>query len=214
VNIISKGLNGCTGVYTYPSPIVVHSRPEAEIIWSPEKPTTSDEITFHPSGKTEIVYNSWTFEGGESLDYDTLTIGSSVDSTTIRTPRRKYEKFGKYHVMLVAINEKGCVDTVNRFIDVIDDLNIYIPNSFTPNGDGINDYFGVKGQGIRAEGFTMDLYDRWGASVFFTRDPNDPWDGKVKGVKAGDGVYTYRIRVVGMNGEGRKELVGHFTLLK
>jgi gliding motility-associated-like protein len=111
-------------------------------------------------------------------------------------------------------HENECIDTVVKFLEVIDDLQVFIPNSFTPNGDGVNDRFGVKGQGVRTENFTMDLSDRWGNLLFSTRDINDSWDGMIRGIKAHDGVYLYRVRVVGMNGEGRREFVGHFTLLK
>jgi gliding motility-associated-like protein len=97
---------------------------------------------------------------------------------------------------------------------VIDEMTVFIPNSFTPNGDGTNDVFNVKGLGFKLEGFSMELFDRWGHSMFFTKDVAKGWDGTVKGQPAQDGVYIYKIKAIGVNGEGKKEYIGHVTLMK
>ncbi len=217
LNIISKGYNGCTGYYTYPYPIVVDSKPGAGIAWSPETPNTVEEVTFSPVySNTPAVRHSWFFQGGvpSSIDTSWQKTQASLDSSNIANPIRKYETLGTYPVMLISTSESGCTDTIVRFMKVIDDLAIFVPNSFTPNGDGINDYFGVKGAGIKKEGFTFEVLDRWGKAIFFTRNPEQGWDGLINGQKAGDGTYVYRIRLLGMNGEGRRELVGYFSLYK
>jgi gliding motility-associated-like protein len=213
--IYSLGNNGCRGTYKHPYPIVVNPRPGSEITWMPERPTTADEITFYPSYKNgEIIFHNWIFQGGEPAEPDSFDVSPGIDTSALWQPRRRYNSYGKFPVMLVMQNEQGCIDTVVRFMDVIDDMQVYIPNTFTPNGDGINDVFGVKGQGMKNEAFSMELSDRWGNVVYSTKDIDSPWDGKVRGVKAHDGVYLYKIKVVGMNGEGRKEYVGYFTLIK
>jgi len=217
LNIISKGYNGCTGYYTYPYPIVVDSKPGSGINWSPETPNSVEDVTFSPVySQTPAVRHSWFFQGGvpTSIDTSWQKTQASLDSSNIANPIRKYESLGTYPVVLISTSESGCTDTVVRFMQVIDNLAIFIPNSFTPNGDGVNDYFGVKGAGIKKEGFTFEVMDRWGKPIFFTRDPEQGWDGLIKGQKAGDGVYVYRIRLIGMNGEGRRELVGYFSLYK
>ena len=91
---------------------------------------------------------------------------------------------------------------------------MYIPNTFTPNDDNINDVFNVKGLGLKAEGYLLEIFDRWGTLVYSTRDINKGWDGTVKGQKAEDGVYIYSVKVIGNNGVGKKEFKGHVTLLK
>jgi gliding motility-associated-like protein len=108
----------------------------------------------------------------------------------------------------------GCSDTTVVFLDVIDDLRVFVPNTFTPNDDGINDLFFVKGIGMKAENFTLQIVDRSGRELFFTKDPLEPWDGTFKGTKVKDGVYIYKLRVVGMNGEGRKEITGYVSVIK
>ncbi|MCX8080463.1 MAG: gliding motility-associated C-terminal domain-containing protein, partial [Bacteroidia bacterium] len=129
-------------------------------------------------------------------------------------PSRVYENNGKYPVMLVAKNEYGCIDTVYKVLEVAEDFVVYIPNVFTPNGDGLNDVFNVKGTGLKSERYLMQIFDRWGNLIYQTKDINKGWDGTVKGVPAQEGVYIYQVRVIGNGSIGKKEFKGHVTLLK
>jgi gliding motility-associated-like protein len=125
-----------------------------------------------------------------------------------------YDNNGRFPVMLVVKNEMGCIDTVYKIVEIEEDVNVYIPNTFTPNDDNINDVFNIKGIGLKSEGYYMEVFDRWGTLVYSTKDINKGWDGTVKGVKATEGVYIYKVRVIGGNGVGKKEFKGHVTLLK
>ena len=207
LKINSLGKNGCRGVYEFPVPIVVFPKPHSDFDWSPQVITTSNnQVTFNPLSKYgPITSLNWMFNG---------TGISSIDSTNVNNPQRVFETVGKYPIMLIQRTENGCIDTVIKIIDVTDDMNVFIPNSFTPNGDGTNDIFSVKGLGFKLEGFSMELFDRWGHSLFFTKDVTKGWDGTVKGQPAQDGVYVYKIKAVGSNGEGKKEYIGHVTLMK
>ena len=61
----------------------------------------------------------------------------------------------------------------------------------------------------------MEIFDRWGTSIYFTKDVMKGWDGTIKGGQpSADAVYIYKIKVIGANGQGRKEYVGHVTLIK
>lgn len=87
---------------------------------------------------------------------------------------------------------------------------LFIPNAFTPNGDGINDYFKATGTGVRE--FNMKIVSRSGHLVFESNDINDGWDGRFKGNYAIVGDYLFQIRYVDENNEPRI-LKGKFTLL-
>jgi gliding motility-associated-like protein len=137
-----------------------------------------------------------------------------VDTSSIKNPTHLYDNNGKFPVMLVVKNEYGCIDSVYKVITIDEDVAVYIPNTFTPNDDNVNDVFNVKGLGLKTEGYTMQIFDRWGTLVYSTKDINKGWDGTVKGQKAPDGVYVYSVRVIGDNGVGKKEFKGHVTLLK
>ena len=68
---------------------------------------------------------------------------------------------------------------------------IYIPNSFTPNGDNINDAFGPSVYGISE--FEMTIYNKWGQIIYHTTEQNKPWDGTINNNETQAGVYTYSI---------------------
>ena len=72
---------------------------------------------------------------------------------------------------------------------------IYIPNAFTPNGDGINDSFSPQGQGFDAEDYELSIFNRWGDVIFLTRDSNSGWAGSYGGRIVPEGAYAYRIDV-------------------
>lgn len=217
LNIYTKGSNGCSGKYTHPYYVTVNHKPGAEIYWSPDPPTTSDEVTFsYGVAYGPVEYFKWSFYGGKPTVIDTtIKITDGSDTSIVARPSRVYDLIGKYPVALIVQNDRGCVDTVYKLITISDDFHLYIPNTFTPNDDGVNDLFMVKGSGVKVEGFSLEILDRWGNVIFITKDINEGWDGKVKGGNFGtDNTYNYRVKAVGMNGEGRREFTGHVNIIK
>lgn len=216
VMVYSKGKNGCSGVYQYPYPLTVKPNPGSDFTWEPANPTTIDEITFTPKYSTgPVVYRNWTFIGGVTPgDTSSAASPNDSDTTNIENPTRLYEKFDTYPVLLIQSNENECTDSVIKYVKVIDNFQLFIPNTFTPNGDGVNDVFMPKGMGMKQDNYSMEIFNRGGKIVFSTKDINEGWDGKEKGTVVKDAVYIYKIKVVGMNGEGRREYTGYVTVLK
>jgi gliding motility-associated-like protein len=208
LKISTKGKNGCYGEFKYEYPITVFPKPGTDITWDPETPTTTNnQVTFYPSHKYGPVVNyAWMFQGTAN--------NTSLDTSNLKNPFRIYENVGKFPVMLVSTTDHGCIDTTFKILDIRDEMGVYIPNTFTPNGDGLNDFFQVKGIGLRTEGFSMDIFDRWGAVIYSTRDILKGWDGTNKGLPVKNDVYVYKIKIIGANGEGKKEYIGHVTILK
>ena len=112
--------------------------------------------------------------------------------------------------VLHAVDSTGCGGADSVFIDIF--YPVYIPSSFTPNNDGINDAFEVVGQSLR--GFWMRIFNRWGEEIFYTQDPGEPWTGNVRGGRhaAPDGVYFYQVRYE--EAEGPLLLEGTVVLLR
>lgn len=104
---------------------------------------------------------------------------------------------GDYTVMLVAIDGAGCRDTTFRKVGIFEDTWIYIPNSFTPNGDGLNDLFKPVLSNIDVEDYRLEIFDRWGQKVFETNEVNQGWDGSMSnsGYYAEAGSYAYHIHI-------------------
>ena len=124
----------------------------------------------------------------------------------------QYDGFGIYVVTHFATNSIGCTDfnTYTIFSPPI----IYIPNAFTPNGDGINDVFGVEAASVRT--FEMHIFNRWGEQVFSSDDPAKVWLGDHDGAGlhfVPDGVYMYVVKLRGFNSEAL-EKTGNIVLTR
>ena len=100
------------------------------------------------------------------------------------------------------------VQSTSNYAEVIPPVSIYIPNAFTPNGDGLNDTFGVKGEGIRD--YHLYIYDRWGNVIWDSANPHQTWDGKFQGNMAQSGVYVYQLFASGLPKKGK---TGSVTLV-
>jgi len=108
---------------------------------------------------------------------------------------------------LEATSERGCMASDEIRVTVDKQRRVYIPNAFSPNGDGINDEFFISAdvpnvQGIRR----LAVFDRWGNLLFEQTElaPNDPetgWDGKVLGQEIGEGVYVFFAEIVFLDGK-------------
>ena len=96
-----------------------------------------------------------------------------------------------------ALNEYGCKAVDDICIELTEEFTIYIPNSFTPNNDGLNDVFLIFGENISE--VSMEIYDRWGHSIFNSNDFRTGWDGTLKGINCQPGTYTYVIMYTGLN---------------
>lgn len=86
----------------------------------------------------------------------------------------------------------------------------YLPNSFTPNGDGINDVWMPFGNAVELGTYQLEIYNRWGEEIYLSTDPNEGWDGD--GIQ--DGVYVFRANVVDAISGDKHELYGHVTLFR
>jgi len=118
--------------------------------------------------------------------------------STEQYPRHTFLNVGEFMVTLFVQNEYGCSDSTVRMIIVNDLFAFYIPNAFSPNGDGINDFFSPSGISADADAFQLRIYDRWGQLVYCTTDINSPWDGSF-GEQVLQGTYSYLIEVRDMD---------------
>jgi len=104
-------------------------------------------------------------------------------------------------------------DTITALLDA-QEYAYYVPNSFTPNGDGHNDVWLPLGSAVQPEDFTCQVYDRFGHLVFETADWQTGWDGTISGTLASTGVYAYRISLRNGITQQKFELFGHVTSIR
>lgn len=111
---------------------------------------------------------------------------------------------------VVGYNQYGCNDTAHTRIDIEETL--HLPNAFSPNGDGLNDFFAVKNMGYQGV-VSFKIYNRWGHMIFETLNAAQGWDGHIKGRPAEQGVYFYDIRIASRKGLPR-QFKGELMLMR
>ncbi len=148
-------------------------------------------------------------EGGDAYYWDYNDSTSSI----VFEEEHTYADTGVYEITLIATTNKGCSDTTFKIVKITPVLNVYIPSAFTPDGDGVNDFFFVEGFAIDEDHFLFEIFDRWGQLVYST-NKLVPWDGTYKGAKAPQDTYVYQVRLRGLNSKKEKMYRGHVTLLR
>ncbi len=115
----------------------------------------------------------------------------------------------KYRIVAYKKGDQS-IQSVSNEVTIVPSMTMYVPNTFTPNGDGLNDTFGISGEAITE--FTMMIYNRWGQLIFETSNANQRWDGTLQGEKAAEGSYVYKITAKGPTGV-RQTREGNFNLI-
>ncbi len=155
--------SGCVSILAKNSYITVNPNPIADI--NVDKNVTSiidPIITFTNLSSGE---NAWSWNFGDNTT-------SSIEAPLPHS----YADTGRYQITLIVSNQYSCYDTTNKTIVIEPDWALFIPNTFTPNGDGINETF--QGIGFGLLEYEMMIFDRWGNKIYETKKYNDPWDGK------------------------------------
>ena len=111
-------------------------------------------------------------------------------------------------------NDSGCVSTFNFTVTVIPDYQFFIPNVFTPNGDGKNDTWQIYGSTATIKQLQIMVFDRWGEKVFQSYDVNFVWDGIYKGQYVPHGVYVYALKIVWLDNHSDDTVKGSLTILR
>jgi gliding motility-associated-like protein len=101
---------------------------------------------------------------------------------------------------VVVTSDSGCVATSSATITVNPQHEIYVPNAFSPNNDGINDYWEIFGYKKAWVFVKVEVFDRWGEKVFESTDVDFQWDGTYRGTPVSIGVYVYSLTVTFIDG--------------
>lgn len=168
---------GCRDSHTFN--VVSLPNPVACFTLTPESPSylVGENIVFNNCSQYQD-YNHWNM--GDNNTFDSYSVAYT------------YNDIGAYTISLEVEDEAGCTDRYEKLIEVHEKMRFYLPNSFTPDGDGINDVFIPVQMEVKDGSYSMIIYDRWGGLVFKTQDLNVGWDGKVNGKLVEKGsMFTY-----------------------
>ena len=180
VGLIATSALGCVDSASAPGYIRVWPLPVAGMLINPavtslDKPLVT--FTDASSGHVNVI---WEMGDGSS---------SSANEFVYQ-----YRDTGLYTVQITAFTDKGCTDVAYGQVKIRPPFSVYIPNTFTPNENGLNEVFKVVGDGIVE--IDYDIFDRWGNSIWSSYGKiNAGWDGRLNGEPVPVGVYVYKIVV-------------------
>jgi len=169
VTLTVTDANGCVnsntkGINVYPLPV-------ADFNFTPTVGTAGLPITFTSTSIGNINLWQWNFGDG------------TIESGNLPTIVHSYTNTGYFTISLLVETTSGCQDSISKEILIIQ---IEIPNVFTPNNDGINDKFEIKGIEL-VPGCQLVVFNRWGKKVFESSSYQNDWDGE----KSSDGTYYF-----------------------
>ncbi|MCF8201563.1 MAG: gliding motility-associated C-terminal domain-containing protein [Crocinitomicaceae bacterium] len=195
---------GCTAQTTYTDGVCIFANPVASFEASDYILDSNQPLVSLTNNSLNAVSYTWDFGDGEA--------------SFATDPQHMYPNaVATYTIQLVAFNEVNCTDTSSITISVVEDLSLYVPNSFTPNNDENNQQFlPVLSAGFKSNTYHLLIFNRWGDLVFESRDPEVGWDGyegySLKPCQ--DGTYTWKISVVISASQETKVFTGHVNLLR
>ena len=170
----------------------------------------SPSVTINLGQNTELSYTI-TGDAG-SIASHIWTPAASLTCTDCTNPVAEPNTTTQYKISIE--NQAGCRATDTVTVYVVPDYTIFIPNAFTPNGDGKNDYFQIYGNLQGVEYIEAMVFNRWGEKVFESHDYNFQWDGTYKGVLQEPQVFVYQIKFAFIDGHVEPLKAGSVTLLR
>jgi len=175
-------------------------------------PTSALEV----SPRVRNIYNPIFTISNNSSDYTrTLTILPNDEVIeNLGSMSFTVQDTGIFSVYHISENEYGCTDTVIELIEVFSPFNLFMPNAFTPDGDGINDEYSYTITGV--EYSYLEIYNRWGEVVFKSDDPYEKWNGLIHnhGEPAEAGIYTYVLKAEVERGAYTHKKIGVINLVR
>ncbi len=192
---------GCQTDTVFYNWIRVRPSPIAAFEYSPQVISRFDpEVDFYDRSQGAVKWE-WIFPDG------TISFLPNV--------RYVFPDTGLQEVVQVVTHLSGCTDTARALIDVIPDVRFFLPNAFSPNHDGVNDFFRGAGvvEGIKR--FHLTIWNRWGELVFETTDPDEEWNGQIDNtdLPAPEGVYVVVVTMISPRGQ-LLEYRGFVTLIR
>jgi gliding motility-associated-like protein len=161
-----------------------------------------EPVLFTSLAKGKIVSHDWSFGDGSS---------SVVESPEyiFKQPTRETA----FQVQYAVTDIYGCEKSITKSITIYSSCTVFVPNAFTPNGDGLNDVFRIL-NAVKAEKFNLKIFNRWGQLIFETKDWKRGWDGRFKGLQQSTGTFVWFMQYTDTRTNKIVERKGSFTLIK
>ena len=204
ITLTTSSVNGCVNSITYDDYIYVEDNPSASFTAS---------STSLLSLNTDVQFTNSTIGAVNYVwDFDDDTQNSTATNPNHTFPDT--ESAG-YVVTLYAYSPIGCVDSVSQVITIKQEIIFYIPNTFTPDGDEFNQNFmPVFTAGFDASDYELYIRNRWGETIFESRDVNAGWDGTYNGKLVQSGTYVWHLEFKDELNDARYLHTGHINIIR
>ncbi|MCT4581846.1 MAG: PKD domain-containing protein [Flavobacteriales bacterium] len=198
IGLVTRNDLGCYDSIEIVDYIAAWHNPIADFEVTPELTNMYLSNIEFPNNSIGADFYDWSFgDNRYSVDFE---------------PNHTYRDTGTYQIELAVETIHGCKDTTYRSVRIDPVVSLYIPNTFTPNGDGENDDFFFKQYAMVEEGLDFKIFDKWGTLIYYT-DIFKPWDGTYKGDPVKQDTYIYKITCFDFFGNEHNKK-GHVNLLR
>ena len=171
-------------------------------------------VTVYPSPSADFTHEKIVEEGvpqikflglSTSNNYVKWYFGDGTTSNLSEVNHRYYNK-GIYDVTFEQTNSYNCIASSTQQIEILENFNLFAPNSFTPDGDGVNDTFIPESLKLMNVSFTMNIYNKQGKLIFSSKNINNPWDGinQNNGQKCSQGSFIWVVQLTNKNGKNEQ----------
>jgi gliding motility-associated-like protein len=202
ITLNTTNSSGCPNDTSVSNMICVFAMPEADFSFLPQPASVFDpEVTF-----TNLTV------GGSGYAWDFDGLGYSIQTNPSFT--FPADSGGAYLVCLSTVSNEGCMDSTCHMVIIESEFLMYVPNTFTPDGDGHNDIFFPVFQGEDPTTYELFIFNRWGELIFQSNNKLIGWDGTHNGIKSKEDVYVWKIKVRKELNQDKKEFIGHVNLLR
>jgi gliding motility-associated-like protein len=195
---------GCEWDTMIPNYLCAHPLPIADFVPSPMVITDLENVSTMVNQSAGGSFYAWDFgDGTTSTEFEPQHFFPNTTSAN-------------FLITLIVYTEYGCTDTTNRVVTLNETQLIYVPNTFTPDGNEYNQtWFPVISADFDPYEFSCYIYDRWGELIWENHNHLVGWDGKrLNGSSMQEGVYTWKIHIKSPYRDERKVFTGHVTLLR
>lgn len=206
VRVIGKTTKGCIDT--------IKKEDFFQVLPKPDPDFNANKVRSALPNKVKFVNLTDTF--GAQTQYRWIFQNQEGESFTkkVTSPNIKFRDTGIFDVTLLAKNSKGCENekTKKQYIEILPRPMVYIPNAFTPNGDGDNDEYRVQVKYFKD--FKLRIFNNWGETLYLANSYKDHgWKGQYKGSAVPTGSYMYKLKVHGLN-DNMFEYSGTLNLIR
>jgi gliding motility-associated-like protein len=185
--------------------IEVFDKPEADFNINPNPVGMFDgRVNLYNSSSSDVIAFNWMINGGDPAQSANEDLSVQFEQGVA----------GNYNVTLYVTNNDGCVDSITKIAQVVSEVIVFAPNTFTPDDDERNPQWLLHIQGADIMQFNLKIYNRWGEIIWENNDPSIPWDGSYKGVICPQGVYSWTLETKDITTDKRYRFDGSINLLR